>query len=233
MSVKAERNVLKLFNTFHSRFKCDYKKFVDIVLRAYESNLYGLSSEERLLVKYLINIINELRAWNADTLNEMKNFVEKYRSNYRQTYVVDCLGLPDIYAIWCEACEKGLIGEVKVFINRKATTSALKEAFGAETLTDVAIHTDGIVLRKFDTLLHSEIFREPKSRSEFVNLLVERMKYAASQLLSLAEKNTMILSDHGYDIISHNSMYVAKHTRIPRTKIALARLAPVVLLKQP
>jgi len=232
VSIEVERTLLKFFNTFHSTFNCNYKKLTDIFLRAYERDLYGSPSIERLLIEYLVRAIDAFRGWSTDTLHEMRNFVEHYRGNYKRICVVDCLGLPELYAIWCEAYERGFIVEVKVFVNRKAITKAFEEVFGVETLTDAARHTDGIVLRRLDTLLHSEMFREPRDRNEFANLLIGRMKYVASLLLSLVEGDTMILSDHGYDIISLNSKYVAKHTHIPKSKIALARLAPVVLLKQ-
>jgi len=233
VSTEIEKLILKFFITFHNTFKCNYRKLADILLLAYKHDLHRLSSLEFLPAKYLVQLINMLRAQNADTLNAMRDFVKQHRSEYREAYIVDCLGFPELYAIWCEACEKGFLVEVKVFINRDATTRALKEVFNAETLDAVAQLIDGMVLRRLDTLLHSELFSIPREDAEFKNLLVERMKYAAMTLLSLVRDRAIILSDHGYDVLNIDSKYVAMHMHMPRSKIALAKLAPLVLLKKP
>jgi len=229
MSSEIERSLQKLFNSFYNIYKNNYEDFVDIFLRAYEHELHGLPDVKRLFVEDLINIIDMLRVVRIDTLHEMKDFIERYRANYRYIYVVDCLGLPELYALQCRASETGLINITRIFINQEATTRALKEVFGVETLSHVAEDVNGMVFRRLDTKLH-EKFKEPKSRKEILDLLIGRMKYIIS--LSLEEGNTMIFSDHGYDVIHTDSKYTAEHAHIHKTKVALAKLAPVILLKR-
>lgn len=231
MSNEISKYLQKFFNSFYSKYKHNYRKFIDVFLRAYERDTRGLSDIDKLLVKDLNSIINMLRAVRIDTLHEMRDFILRYRINYKYVYVVDCLGLPELYALWCRASKVGFMPIVRVFVNQKATTRAFKEVFGDETLGQVAEDVGGLVFRKLDTLLHSEIFKELKSRNESVELLVGRMRYVVS-LLPLMKDNIMIFSDHGYDVIRIDSKYIAKHTHIRRTRIALAKLAPVMLLKR-
>jgi len=230
VTAEAELHLLKLFNTFRSLFGCDYRRFADVFLRAYEYDVRGLSGAEQLLVEYLAEMIKAFRALDVDTVGEMNSFVERYRNIYRYVYVVDCLGLPELYAVWCEAGRRGFAVEVKVFVNRDASTKAFKGVFGAGSMADVAKGIDGMVLKRLDKWIHLD--EEPKTRDELVSWLVGRMMYAASILLSLAGGNTMILSDHGYDVVRLDSKYAAKHTHIPKTKLALAKLAPALMLKR-
>ncbi len=230
LTSEIEDHIRSFFNSFYSVYRLNYEKFADLFLMAYERSPATLSDIDRAIVKTLNSLIDAARAERRDTLHEMKEFVERYRSEYRYVYVIDCIGLPDLYALWSSAIEKRLIPIVKIFINREAKTVSFREAFGAESMKQVATDFSGQMIRKPDEMLHA-IFTTPMERNEFVKLLAWRMSYMARESQPRLEKGTMILSDHGYDVICDGSKYVASHINIPRARIALAKLAPVMLLK--
>jgi len=230
VSTEIEERIRTFFNSFYNIYRCDYRKFIDLFLNAYERDVQSLTNIEKGLVENLINIIDMLRTVRKDTIHEMKDFIMRYRFNYRHVYVVDCLGLPELYALWCNAVDKKLIPIVKVFINVEATTKAFKEVFESETMGYVAKDVDGIVFRRLDSRLH-ETFDKLKTREELINLLVARMNYMILSL-PIGKEDTMIFADHGYDIERLNSKYIAKHTYIRKLKVALSKLAPVMLLKK-
>lgn len=229
MASKIEDHIYEFFNSFYNVYRLNYKKFADLFLTAYEHTPTALNSIEMMIIKTLNSLMNAARAEIGNALDEMVEFVKSYRSEYSYIYVIDCIGLPDLYALWSSATEKRLIPIVKIFINQEAKTISFKEAFGAESMKQVATIFSGQVFRKPDEMLHSEMFAKPRDRSEFVKLLAWRMKYIASMLP--LDKSTMILSDHGYDVLREGSKYVASHVNIPKAKKALAKLAPVILLK--
>jgi len=97
----------------------------------------------------------------------------------------------------------------------------------------VAEKVSGRVFRKLDEQVHSTDFLgKPYDRGEFLSLLVGRMRYAVSHF-SFTKNNVMMLSDHGYDVVRVGSKYVARHTHLDRSRAALAKLAPVLMLKKP
>ena len=228
----------RFFSSFYNLYRNDYAKLVDILLRAYdERGTNGLSGIDNLLVKNLAKIINTLRLIKVDTLNKMKEFILNHCTEYHSIYVIDCLGLPELYALWCEASKLGLIPILRVFINTRANTRAFKEVFGVESLRQVAERAGGLAYRRLDELLHHKrwlaIFSGTTSREEFMRLLIDRINYLLSIRSLLVRSGTMILTDHGYDIVCINTRYIAEHSHIPKSKLALAKLASVLLLKRP
>jgi len=232
LNSEVERRIHRLFNSFLNLYGDDYGKFADILLRAYEGNTSGLQPVGRLLVEELADLIALLRALSIDTLGELERFVEAHRSEYG-IYVLDCLGLPELYALWHRARKASFVPVIRVFINRETRTEAFKRVFSSETMSGVAEKVSGTVFRKLDEQVHSADFLgEPRNREEFLSLLVGRMRYAVSHF-SFANVNVMILSDHGYDVVRVGSKYVARHTHLDRSRAALAKLAPVLMLKKP
>jgi len=226
-----EKRIYSFFNSFYTVYRCDHRKFVDVFLRAYERSNYMVPQVDRVLVEELTTIIDMLRAARRDSLGELKEFVIRIRDNFSYVYVIDCLGLPELYAVWCEAVRLGSVATIRVFINREAVTKALDDAFGVNSMSRVADNVKGFVFKRLDTLLHySDIFRE-QDRSGILNAIVGRMKYILSAISLHVKMNTMMIADHGYDIIIRRDRYTAKHTHILRARRGLSKLAPVIMIK--
>ncbi|MEM4677408.1 MAG: hypothetical protein QXY55_05925 [Candidatus Korarchaeota archaeon] len=221
-----EVRIHQFFTSFYNLYKNNYRLFVEIFLRGIDEDVRNLPEQNRLLANLVAEIIRILRTINYDTLSEMREFVEKHRSSYRYVIVVDCLGIPDMYALWSSANRKGLMPLVKTFINIKAITQSFKEKFGADTMADVASSLRGLVIKRLDTFLHTEMPPGGLTRDNLIFMLVKRMAYVSTILL---EKDTMVLSDHGYDIKRSNSLYVISHGYVKES--VLAKLAPVILIK--
>ena len=226
-----EERLMKFFNSFHNIYRDNYRRRVELLLVAYEGDVKGISAIDRKLVNNLLEVMRELRTARGSTLHKMRDFILKYRDNYDFIYVVDGLGLPELYGLWCEAGKKRLLPVLKVFVNMEASTRAFKEVFKCEDLACVAREVQGMVLKKTDVLIHDVMSEEPRSQDEIINLIVARVKYVTLEL-PLVEGNTMILSDHGYDIVRVNSKYIVTHTRDRGAHLILAKIAPVVLLKR-
>lgn len=210
-------------------YKDNYQKFVELFLRSIdEGSKRDLSNLDSILVNYLMNIIHILRNTNTDTLSDMKMFIEKYRKDYSYLYVIDCLGLPDLYALWFTSNKKGFTPLVKTFINIEATTKTFKEVFSAGTMVQVAIGLQGMVIKRLDTFTHSDMFARPHNREDLVKALITRMKYV-EKLIPL-EGATMIISDHGFDIVRKDSLYVIQHGHTKR--MIFAKLALIMLVKK-
>ncbi len=226
-----EDRLMRFFESFHSIYKDNYRRLAEILLRAYEGDVRGLSATDRMLVNDLLEVIRELRIARSSTLHEMRDFILRSSPGYDYVYVVDALGLPELYGLWCEAGKVKLIPILKLFVNSEANTRAFKEVFGCEDLACVAGASQGMVLKKMDVLIHDIMSGESRSRYEIIDLIVARVKHVTLEL-PLVKGNTMILSDHGYDIVRVNSRYIATHTHGHRTPLALAKIAPVILLKR-
>ena len=231
-----EPRLKALLNSICTIHKRNYEKFVDILLRAYDRDLQGLQPLDRGFVEDLADLMATLRAVRTDTLHELKNFIDSYRNDYKYVYVVDCLGLPDLYALMCSI--DNVKFNFRIFINQRTNTQAFKNAFASETMADVAKMLSGLVIRRLDTSLH-EISEKMSSgglnRNEVLNIIVGRMNYVSSLLASLMthmRAKTMIVTDHGYDVIRIDSKYIINHVFTPNIKPILAKLALVVLLKK-
>lgn len=221
-----EVRIHQFFTSFYSLYKNNYRLFVEIFLRGIDEDIRNLPEQNRFLVNSVAEIIRILRVINYDTLSEMREFVEKHRSSYRYVIVVDCLGIPDMYALWSLAYRKGFMPIVKTFINIKAITQSFKEIFGADRMADVASSLHGLIIKRLDTLLHTDMPPGGLTRENLISILIKRMAYVSTLPL---ERKTMVLSDHGYDIERFNSLYVISHGYVKGS--VLAKLAPVILIK--
>lgn len=223
-----EESLHRFLVSFFNVYGDNYRKFVEILLRGVEGDKAGLLGVDSIFVEHLINIINSLRRVGKDTLLNMKDFIERYRRDYRYLYVVDCLGLPEVYALLSIASRKGFVINLKVFVNVRGVTEPFKKTFGAETMLRVATSLHGLVIKRLDAILHSEEFTRPYNRDELINALVSRMKYV--ETLIHLEGATLVLSDHGYDITREKTFYFIQHGHV-RNPI-FAKLAPVLLFKK-
>ena len=229
-----EQKLWSLLRSFREYYRCDYRKFADSLLRAYDNDLQGLQPLDKRLVKGLADLISTLKYVRKHTLDEMRNFVERYKNDYEYIYVVDCLGLPDLYALMCSVDESKFNVIMRIFINQRTNTQAFKDAFASETMADAARTLGGLVIRILDTSLH-EIEEKTNNgelnRNEVLNIIVGRMKYVSSLLAPHMMIKTMIVTDHGYDVMRRGSGYIINHVFPSNIRPALAKLAPVILLK--
>jgi len=225
--MRVEGLLRDFFTSFYNVYKRDFRKLVDLFLRAYERDVRGLGGIDRSLLEDLAEVVAALRSASRSTLHEMRAFVRDIRPRYRYVYLVDCLGLPELYALWYKAVSRGLVPELKAYINTEASTAAFKRVFGAETMAGVASQSDGFVLKRLDVKLHEELGK-PKALEELKSEILGRMEYVAASL-PIDGGDTIVFTDHGYDVFRANSVYYAVHTH--KEGAAFSKLASVLLFK--
>lgn len=187
----------------------EYEDFVRSLMRAlnYEVPLHDqraliMSSE----IRNLISIINtapkpgNLRKEVGDIIRDLLRSV-----NVNIGYLVDNLGLPEIYGIMRIAQRSNRnvnLVVIKALINPKGNTMEFKEALNEDTMPKVAEDYGLQLVRGQDKAVH-EVFSEYMD----VNKLITEMKNKL--LLNIAKiiKSDMerglrilIIADHGYDI---------------------------------
>lgn len=219
-----EERIIRLFNTFYHAHKCDFRLFADLFVRSYEGDTRRLSPVDARFVEELSSLISELALAGNSTLPKLAELIKEVEA--RRIYVVDCLGLPDLYAIWCHVNKSIIV--VRAFINPQAVTQTFKEVFGARTMAGVAASLGGLVLKSLDTMIHSEAFKW-QDRNSLVGAIAARADYVRSYLGPLAEPGTVFISDHGYDAVKDGNRYAAAHAGLQKPK--LAKLSSLVAIK--
>jgi len=228
MATELEGRLQDLFNSFYNLYGRNFRKFVDLFLRAYERNVKWLNNIDRSLFEDLADIMDMLRLANRSTLHEMRAFLEGIKSHYSYAYFVDCLGLPELYALWHKAVDLGLVPILRAYINIEADTAAFKREFGAKTTAEVASLFKGFALRRLDTRLH-ELLGKPKTFEKLRDEILSRMEYVVASL-PIGREDIIVFTDHGYDVFRTNSMYYAKH--VHERDAAFSKLASVLILKK-
>lgn len=217
----AEERILRVFNTFYTAHKCDFSAFADLFIKAYEGGYRRGGPLDARVVEELAALISEAASASASTLPELAQLTREL--GVRRVYVVDCMGIPEVYALWCRAR-----GAVRLFVNPSGVTQAFKDAFGASTMAEVAKTLGGAVVKRLDAMAHSDLFA-PQSRAALAKAIAARMEYAYAHLGQLAEPGSAFISDHGYDVVKAGDKYAAAHTGLRRP--SLAKLATVYVVK--
>lgn len=217
-----EERIMRFFNTFYHAHGCNFRLFADIFIRAYEGGTRGLNPVDARLIDELTGLMSDLAAAGNSTLPKLAELVKGVAARY--IYLVDCLGLPDIYALWCHSS----IAVIKAFINPQAVTQTFKTVFGARTMAEIAGSLGGLVLRSLDTMIHSEVFKW-QDRNSLIDAIAARAEYVRSHLGPLAKPATVFFSDHGYDVLKDGDRYAAAHTGLKRPR--LAKLSTFLAIK--
>ncbi len=230
-----EKEITLFFESARQVYGCKLeglRNFVSTIVDAYEQKRVIKLDVRSPLEERARRIIHIARSLNRDSLGEMRVFVEEKKRQFRKVFLVDCLGLPEFYHLWCTAVERGLHPALRVFVNTGADTKTFKERFGqeAETLYIVAQELGAQVFRGLDRLLH-ELHSNTLPRDRLISLIAQRALYA-SQVLSSPHGGVLILTDHGYDVVREGKGYRALHGEWALgVKLALAKLALALLVK--
>jgi hypothetical protein len=166
-----------------------------------------------------------------DSLPLMRRRVEDLVRKGYKPFLVDCLGLPEVYEVYAKITRKcgALAVSVEPYINASALTSEFKETYGSPTMLELAKALGTSLYRSTDKAVHEEL-GEPVGLNSLLSLAKLRLKSVAERLAedAMRTKRALIISDHGYDV--HHSLpdkYYLGHGRESK----LAKIAPLIIVE--
>ncbi len=225
--------LFKLLLNVSLRHGLSYKDFFSILICA-----YGYSCKPEVEGRY-VDAVNYAKSliqtaknigYDEASLDDMEQFANKMWVRGYRLYLVDCLGLPEVYAIYMLASSN--CGEINVtvtpYINPEAKTDRFKEAFKKGTMVEIARDLGAPIFGSPDEILHSELSKGVDVE-KLVDLARTRLHEIAKLIADSAirSKRAVVISDHGYDIYCLKSSCYASHT--DREPI-LSKIAPMIMI---
>jgi len=193
---------------------------------------------ERRLVKKLQALIESIR--NAEKprtpydmpIEEAKQIIMNWRGT---AYLIDNLGLPEIYEILRYSRQLGRninFARIIVFINPWGNTAAFKMAFGENSMMEIARKNETDLIRGTDKHVH-HVFRDSMDIEELISNMNRELKEYVIHLiendLEIQDNNILIIADHGYDIECEGTMCRLCHGG-DCMKPTFSLITPLVLL---
>ena len=176
-----------------------YEDFVAAVISAYKYRpkkmIYAkLISKIENLLGVIREFSNKYPKLEVNTDELMKNLIS-VRRTIGKAYLIDNLGLPEIYSLTKNFGYLNL--SIKVVINRVGNTQTFKNMFGVNYMIELARILGAQLITKQDYYIH-ETFSQWFSYDE---LLKTMDKLLNRRLLELIKSGpAIIIADHGYDI---------------------------------
>lgn len=230
---EAIKLLLKQLLNMSLRYGLSYERFFSVLLCAYgyicEPEVEGGYAD---VVNYAKSLIRTAESADYDdvSLDNMVRFTRHMQESGYKLYLVDCLGLPEVYAIYMLASSN--CGETRVtvtpYINPEAKTDRFREAFKKETMAEIARDLSAPIFRSPDEVLHSELGRWVEV-GVFVNLAKNRL-HSVTRLIAesaIQSKKAVVVSDHGYDIYCRENLCYASHTE---HEPMLSKIAPMIIV---
>jgi hypothetical protein len=176
-----------------------YEDFVAAVISAYKYRpkkmIYAkLISKIETLLGVIHEFSNKYPKLEVNTDELMKNLIS-VRRTVAKAYLIDDLGLPEIYSLTKNFGYLNL--SIKVVINKVGNTQTFKNVFGVNYMVELARILGAQLITKQDYYIH-ETFSQWFSYDE---LLKTMDKLLNRRLLELIKSGpAIIIADHGYDI---------------------------------
>ena len=229
--MKAKSLLLEILEDSRS-YEVSYTDFFLLFMRA-----YGYLHNESLMshrdvvdnitakIKKLAKIIAKL----PDTLNILKSRVLRLSNQGLQPFLVDCLGLPEIYEIYRQVVKRcGILSVVvELYVNTKALTYRFRGVFEEPSMVEVAKLLGTSLYKHIDMVVHHELGK-PVEPYTLVKLAETRFKIFVDELArdAINKRYAFIVADHGYDIYCENHRYYLGHGRDAK----FAKIAPLIIV---
>jgi len=211
----------------------DYRRFLELLISCryhIESNYFSLLCSDGRFANLLQRLVNML-AKSSDTLNLMSGKVLELSLRGYKPFLIDCLGLAEVYEIYrivSSVC--GNISViVKVYVNLRALTEEFKSKYHASSMSELAKALGASLYQKStDSYIHGELGKLQKLESILSRAeagLAPVIRSVASDAISFGK--AFIFSDHGYDAfctpqgecyLEHGSQSI------------LAKIAPLIVI---
>lgn len=156
--------------------------------------------------------------------NEILRGLLGSRLAVKRAYLVDNVGLPEIYALARRFGYPRLT--LRVIINEKGNTQAFKELFGVTYMRDLSDILGAQLIRGQDRLVHEALGQRWMDYEE----LLKGIARLSERLLELVgEPPALLIADHGYDIERLGDKYRLCHG-VNCSRAALSVICPIVLI---
>jgi len=214
------------------RSNLSYTDFFLIFIESYNHKVRAQLNVRRDVVEDIVAKIRKLAnivARSRDTLINLSQRTLQLKSQGYQPFLVDCLGLPEVYEIYkrvTEAC--GVLSiAIEPYVNVTALTYSFRDAFRALSMPELAKILGTSLYRGIDLVMHNEL-SNPLELDTLVRLVDARLKVYADDLArdAINKHRTFIVSDHGYDNYHENNRYYLGHGEKPK----LAKIAPLIIV---
>lgn len=159
----------------------------------------------------------------VDSVDLLRNLISGRRA-IEKAYLVDDLGLPEIYALAKNFGYSNL--SLKVIINEVGNTQTFKNIFGVNYMNELSRILGAQLITGQDRFIH-EIFSRWFGYDE---LLSTMEKLLGKRLLEIIERaSAIIIADHGYDVEHAGGYYRLCHGSDCRRAL-LSMICPVILI---
>jgi len=232
--MKLETLLLEIFEKLRLH-GISYTDFFLLFIKSYgylpnEISLLENPFERNIIItkmKKLAEIVTKL----PDTLSIMRNQVCWLKKQGVQPFLVDCLGLPEMYEIYKVIVEKyGILSVAfKLYINSRAITYKFRSKFQKSSMSELAQSLGTSLYRRIDKIVHGDL-SSPMELDKLVSCAEARIKDYVDALVKdvVSYRYAFIVSDHGYDIYWENHEYYLGHGRDSK----FAKIAPLIFFVQ-
>ena len=166
-----------------------------------------------------------------DSLPLMRRRVEDLVRKSYKPFLVDCLGLPEVYEVYAKITKEcgTLAVHVEPYINASALTSEFEETYESPTMLELARALGTSLYRSTDKAVHEELGK-PMGLDSLLSLARLRLKSLAERLAedAVRTRKALIISDHGYDAyyIPPDKYYLGHGC-----ESKLAKIAPLIIVE--
>jgi len=229
--VKAKTTLIEILESLRI-FNLSYRDFFLLLIESYDHKFHASFKIRRDVAENIVAKIRKLAkivAKSLDTLGILRNRTLQLKGQGYQPFLVDCLGLPEVYEIYkrvTEAC--GILSVIiEPYVNVTALTYSFKSTFQASSMLELARMLGTSLYKSIDLVVHNE-FSNPLELDTLVRLAETNLRVYVDELArdAMSKRYAFIVSDHGYDIYRTNNMYYLGHGEDSE----LAKIAPLIIV---
>jgi len=219
-----------LHEIFCEALKIDlkYEDFVSAIVSAYgfrpKKVVYAklISKIETLIETMRIQPVKHLRS-EIDSVDLLRNLISG-RKEIVKAYLIDDLGLPEIYALAKSFGYPNL--SLKVIVNEIGNTQTFKTIFGVNYMNELSRILGAQLITGQDRLVH-EIFSRWVNYDELLRLMEKLLPTRLLEIIDAAP--VIIIADHGYDV-GHAGGYYRLCHGLECRKALLSMICPIILV---
>ncbi len=205
-----------------------YEDFASVMISAYgfrpiKVGYARLVSKIETLIATMHKLSIKHSRSNIDSVSLLRNLISG-RKGIIKAYLVDDLGLPEIYALAKSFGYPNL--SLKVIVNEMGNTQTFKEIFGVNYMNELSRILGAQLIAGQDRLVH-EIFGRWVTYNELLRLMGKLLPTRLLEIID--EAPAIIIADHGYDVEHVGGYYRLCHGLECR-KALLSMICPIILV---
>jgi len=230
-SVEAKTTLIEILE-LSRKYNLSYIDFFSLFIGSYGHTLHLLSKIRRDIAENIVAKIRKLTGMvikSPDTLSTLRNRALQLKYKGYQPFLVDCLGLPEVYEIYkriTDACGH-LSVVVEPYVNVTGLTYRFRSTFQASSMLELARMLSTSLYGSIDLVVHNEL-SNPLELDVLIKHADAKLRVYVDELArdAMSKHNAFIVSDHGYDLYHTNGKYYLDHGGDSK----LAKIAPLIIV---